>query len=502
MGNGRFDRYSVTIDTPIDNNTNFLANDINGDGLTDILKCSDDTLTAYINKKGYISESIGFDYGLPVKYSIPVAVDINTRNSFSQVVCLKTDEVYKPHLEHRRTHRDPSFRTCRQPRDRHQDILPRTDKLDAINEEQIYLPARDAAFPYVNLLEPIPVVGATEFYLSGESLGKDIYSYTNAVVHRQGLGLCGFQTVRKTDARNRSTVCEYEPYRHGLPKSVAAPGSEASFTYSVKTGADRTVQFNLDSKTEKDLLKGTTATSSYTYDPYGFPTSRRLQHTRRLQNRGLQHLLPHPYSGEGLYPRIEEEPFHHLFKTGISQHHRQPHRRRILQGASHFRKNIRSTGQRYRNGCSHMTTADRRSPETVTPYSSTVAHKTEYGYNPDGLLISETDELRLETAYSYNAKGQTVSKTDIREGSPHTPTTGQEGIFGHTPRRHRSLVSLQVGEREQVRVFSVTRTDTGRPQTEEIYDALGRWACKSETRFDGSRMYVYREFDPYGNVSA
>ena len=95
MGNGRFDRYSVTIDTPIDNNTNFLANDINGDGLTDILKCSDDTLTAYINKKGYISESIGFDYGLPVKYSIPIAVDINTRNSFSQVVCLKTDEVYK-----------------------------------------------------------------------------------------------------------------------------------------------------------------------------------------------------------------------------------------------------------------------------------------------------------------------------------------------------------------------------------------------------------------------
>ena len=123
----------------------------------------------------------------------------------------------------------------------------------------------------MNLPEPIPVVGATEFYLSGESLGKDIYSYTNAVVHRQGLGLCGFRTVRKTDARNRSTVCEYEPYRHGLPKSVAAPGSEASFTYSVKTDADRTVQFNLDSKTEKDLLKGTTATSSYTYDPYGFP---------------------------------------------------------------------------------------------------------------------------------------------------------------------------------------------------------------------------------------
>jgi len=501
MGNGRFDRYSVTIDTPIDNNTNFLANDINGDGLTDILKCSDDTLTAYINKKGYISESIGFDYGLPVKYSIPVAVDINTRNSFSQVVCLKTDEVYKltwntdERIETLLSGLVGSLGTVTRT------YYSRTDKLDAINEEQIYLPARDAAFPYVNLLEPIPVVGATEFYLSGESLGKDIYSYTNAVVHRQGLGLCGFQTVRKTDARNRSTVCEYEPYRHGLPKSVAAPGSEASFTYSVKTGADRTVQFNLDSKTEKDLLKGTTATSSYTYDPYGFPLTETTTYSDGYKT-AVSNIYSHtPTAGKGYILGLRKSHSTTYSKPGYPN-------TTDSRTVAEFSKGLPLSEEYKIDGATvskwvfAYDDSGQKVSETVTPYSSTVAHKTEYGYNPDGLLISETDELGLETAYSYNAKGQTVSKTDIRGGvTTYTyDGAGRESSAIRPDGTEASSVYRWV-KGNKFGVFSVTRTDTGRPQTEEIYDALGRWACKSETRFDGSRMYVYREFDPYGNVS-
>lgn len=220
MGNGRFDRYSVVIDSPHDDKTDFLAQDINGDGMTDILKCSNGKLTAYLCKNGYISEAEGFEYQVPVMYCATVAADANTRNTLGQVLCLRNDKVFKlrwntdEHTETLLSGLAGSLGTVEKT------YYTRTDKLEVINGEQIYMPLQDAVFPYVNLLEPIPVVGATEFFLSGISLGRDHYSYTNAVMHRQGLGFAGFQTVRKVDARNRNTVNEFEPYRFGLPKSA------------------------------------------------------------------------------------------------------------------------------------------------------------------------------------------------------------------------------------------------------------------------------------------
>lgn len=501
MGNGRFDRYSVIIDTPHDARTDFLAQDINGDGMTDILKCSDGKLTAYLCEKGYISEATGFDYKLPVMYCMAVAADINTRNTLGHVLCLRNDKVFKftwntdERIETLLSGLAGSLGTVEKT------YYTRTDRIDAINREQVYTPLQDAVFPYVNLWEPIPVVGATESYLSGKSRGKEYYTYTNAVMHRQGLGFTGFQTVRKVDARNRNTVSEYEPYRFGLPKSVTSPASRISFTYSVKTASDKTIQFNLDKKTEKDLLNGHDVTTSYTYDTYGFPLTETEEWSdgiKKLTTTGYAHV---PSVGKGYVLGLKKDRTVKRSRTGHSDTY-------DIYYVTEFSKGLPLAEVHMTNGSVVSRTAytydgkGLKSSETFTPYSSTLALKKEFGYNADGLLASETDELGLKTEYSYDTGGKIIRKTDIRggvTGYTYDPAGRQASATRPDSTEVKSEWKWLKGNRYGV--MSVTRSETGRPETEEIFDALGRSTWKSETRFDGSRLYVYRTYDTYGNIT-
>ncbi|MDE6533752.1 MAG: FG-GAP-like repeat-containing protein [Muribaculaceae bacterium] len=501
MGNGRFDRYSVVIDSPHDDKTDFLAQDINGDGMTDILKCSNGKLTAYLCKNGYISEAEGVEYQVPVMYCATVAADANTRNTLGQVLCLRNDKVFKlrwntdEHTETLLSGLAGSLGTVEKT------YYTRTDKLEVINGEQIYMPLQDAVFPYVNLLEPIPVVGATEFFLSGISLGRDHYSYTNAVMHRQGLGFAGFQTVRKVDARNRNTVNEFEPYRFGLPKSASSPTAQVSFSFSVKTAADKTRQFNLDRKTEKDLLSGYDVTSSYTYDSYGFP----LTESEEWSD-GIKKTVTNTYShaasvGKGyLLGLIKKRAVSHS-KTGYAAttdtrsvtefNNGLPLSETVMiDGQAVVKKGYTYDG----NGL--------KTSETSTPYSSSLALKKEFGYDAYGLLTSETDELGLKTEYTYDTKGRIIDKKDIRGGvTRYTYDAGGRQSSSIRPDSTEVKEDYKWLKGNKYGVFSVTRTETGRPQTENVFDAMGRCTWNSEKRFDGSRLYVYRNYDNFGNVT-
>ena len=498
MGNGRFDRYSVVIDTPHDAKTDFLAQDINGDGMTDILKCSNGKLTAYLCKNGYISEAEGIDYQLPVMYCIPVAPDVNTRNTLGQVLCLRNDKVFKlkwntdEHIETLLSGLAGSLGTIEKT------YYTRTDKLDVINGEQVYTPLHDAVFPYVNLMEPIPVVGATESFLSGKSLAREDYSYTNAVMHRQGLGFTGFQTIRKVDAKNRNTVNEYEPYRFGLPKSVTTPASQISFTYSVKTAADKTIQFNLDKKTEKDLLGGYSVTSSYTYDSYGFPLTESEEWSDGIKKTTTNTYAHAASVGKGYLLGLRKNRTVKHSKTGYTTTF-DTHSVTEFNNGLPLSETDLIDGQRIQKKVYTYDGNGLKTSETTTPYGSSLALKKEFEYNADGLLTSETDELGLKTEYSYDSQGRTISKTDIRGGiTKYAYDAAGRQTSSSRPDSTEVKSDYKWIEGNKYGIYSVTKTETGRPQTEEIFDALGRCTWQSETRFDGSQLYVRRTFDMYG----
>lgn len=501
MGNGRFDRYSIVIDTPHDTKTEFLAQDVNGDGMTDIVKCSNGKMTAYLCKKGYFTEAEGIDYKLPVMYCVPVAADVNTRNTLGQVLCLRNDKVFKlkwntdEHVETLLSGLAGSLGSVEKT------YYSRTDNFEAVNGEQVYTTLRDAVFPYVNLLEPVPVVAATELFLSGKSLGRENYFYTNAVVHRQGIGFTGFGKIRKTDSRGMVTQTEYEPYRFGLPKSVTSPASQISFTYSVKTAADKTVQFNLDKKTEKDLLGGYNVTSSYTYDSYGFPLTESEEWSDGIKKTTTNTYAHAASVGKGYLLGLRKNRTVKHSKTGYTSTSDTHSVTEFTNGLPLSETDL-IDGQRIKKKVYTYDGKGLKTSETTTQYSSSLALKKEFEYNADGLLTSETDELGLKTEYSYDSQGRITSNTDIRGGiTKYTYDAAGRQISSSRPDSTEVKSDYKWIEGNKYGIYSVTKTETGRPQTEDIFDALGRCTWQSETRFDGSRLYVYRTYDTYGNLT-
>ena len=152
-----------------------------------------------------------------------------------------------------------------------------------INETEnifnVYTKGYDAQFPYVNIQEPLAVINATETYMNGNLVDNNYYTYRNAVFHRQGLGFRGFEQITHTDKRGYSTVQTFKPYKFSLPESEISPELEKHYTYAVSTQSNKISKILLTEKVEKDLLKGFTATSTYTYDTYGFPTSENISYS-------------------------------------------------------------------------------------------------------------------------------------------------------------------------------------------------------------------------------
>ena len=155
-----------------------------------------------------------------------------------------------------------------------------------INEEGVssglYTKGYGATYPFVNIQEPLSVIASSETYMNGALIDNNSFTYNNAVIHRQGLGFRGFEKITIYNKKGQSLVRTYEPYRYSLLKSEVAPAFENSYTYTVSTQANKIAKIRLTNKVEKDLLKGVSATTSYVYDSYGYPTEESISYTGNI----------------------------------------------------------------------------------------------------------------------------------------------------------------------------------------------------------------------------
>ena len=143
----------------------------------------------------------------------------------------------------------------------------------------VYTKGYGAAYPYVNIHEPLTLIASSETYVSGKSMEGKSFRYRNAVVHRQGLGFCGFEEIASYDNRGRASVSTYDPCRWGVLKSMSTQASKGEYEYSVTTQANCLLKILLTKKTEKDLLKDITTSTSYIYDAYVYPTEETVSYS-------------------------------------------------------------------------------------------------------------------------------------------------------------------------------------------------------------------------------
>lgn len=379
------------------------------------------------------------------------------------------------------------------------------------------------------------------------------YSYYNGVVHNKGLGFCGFSKIRSYDDTGSVVDIvdqELDPEKRGVATKVEArhrsvwnaPYSTTINTYDNNSTTYGKLNPRLTKSVSTDVLTGIETTVSYSYDNYDYPisvlTSRRVgsgaEQTEKL-SRTYQHNVA---SSKYMLGILKEES---VVKKDNGKVEMAWKERSVTTYDDHFRPltnkkyvGIYGSPRKQKGGMAVSGVVDRILPiDSISPPSMNILDATNlvsevrWQYDDYGNVISEKTapygaEEFLGDTYVYDEDGRYIlSKTDALG---HTTTYGEYDKFGNpeteTDYRGRvtsftydglgNLVKTTTpdGAEAQIDVawgghglYSVTKTETNRPDCVTYYDALGRDLRGGIKRFDGQWQYVDKEYDSNGRVS-
>ncbi len=498
MGNGLFDK--STFDGPSRATADYhglIIQDINNDGKTDLIEYRPNGFNTYLTDKNRIPVTY-FYTGYENDKPIFVPSDINTRNSFIQLLGLNGGVVTRF-----------SFR-----RDDSKDLLAigMTNSLgvtettsymaltDECDTDSFYTIGFDAIYPYINISEPLPVVRCSEKYLDGELIDRQVFSYSNAVLHRQGLGFCGFSKITTTDMWDETVVRTFDPYKYCNLLRETSSTHDNIYSYSVNISSDKIVKLRLDSKQESDLLKGISSTTTFSYDAYGYPTGENTTYSDGITINTTKSYSSQPAVADGYNLGLLREQITTV--TGINDSFTE-------------RMVIPSTVQRKPSMICRYTNNNQTEmiqnaydshgnliSNTVKPYTSGKSLTTTYTYDTYGHVSAITDPFGLTTEYTYDLHGNPLTVIDRRVGQTRyiyddfgreTTVIYPDGTIGNTTYSWISDISGGI--------YSINLIDPNGSDHTTTYDALGRKIRVSDIRFDGKARNIDMAYDLRGNLT-
>ncbi len=496
-GDGKFiNSTSMGPGKPTDNGSGFVTQDIDSDGRTDIIKYDSsgfDTFASASGRPWTTSIRTQFAYA----NSILVPTDINSRNPFSQLLCLHKGKVTKYSFI-----KDKSREQLLTGMISSLGLIEKNDYrslCDSHLEGGNYTHSSKNAFPYVSIREPMMVLARTESLIDGKLCSESTYAYENAVLHRMGLGFRGFEKVTSFDSHGDMTVSTYDPYNHSVPVSVVSPSFETYTNYSVdiKPGGKKIIL--LDTKTEKDLLTGYIADFSYTYDRYGFP----LTETATYSD-GIKILKETTYG-----TNADESD---IYSVGVATDVKVTTTRgddryveRLLFAEHRHRQPIAAV--KYINGNQVERTEysydshGNVTGKTVKPYESTNGLTYAYTYTQDGLLSEETDPWGCSRTYTYDAYGRVSAIQDYTGTTSISYDPFGREISRSFPDNTQRITTYEWTKAGSPGICTISTERTGEPTISESLDALGRTVRNCDTRFDGKIRKIDRTYDIHGNLA-
>jgi RHS repeat-associated protein len=508
-GNGYF--HQNNIDIAVRNElSNYILQDINGDGQTDLIETYKtemrygyaDLLTTYYitNQKSLVTgQNVYGDIAtttLPLE-SVLVPTNIQSRNYYSKLICLQTGGIVS--------------RLYIQDDDSKNRLLCGVinsygviNKMDfhRINENgYFYTKGYGADFPYYNFYGGLMVCTKLDAYHSGTLLSSLNYRYSNAVIHKQGLGFRGFEKINVNDmVTNRYSVRTFDPLHFSVLANDDSYRQSNAYSYSFEVASNKIAKVLLSKKVTTDKAGGVSATTEYNYDDYGNNT------------------LASTDYGNGLIARIghtyQNVTSNDKYMIGLTATERSILTRpsgTYMEG-SNITYNANYLPQ---NRISVVNMSDKTKEENyeydgdnrlvkirTKYYSSTDEQVVGYSYDMYGELVSKTDPLGLTETYDYNISGLPVKITDHKKHvtsmeydvlGRKIKTTFPDGVI-------QADTTYWIPYPSKALIISVN-TSTGKPDTQTYFDALGHVTKTGEKCFDGQFLYTDKMYDSYGRTS-
>ncbi len=369
------------------------------------------------------------------------------------------------------------------------------------DEHGVYLKGYQAQFPYADFDAPIYLSSNTKLYSGNTLIANKGYRYSEAVIHRQGLGMCGFKQVSTTDYidASQSVTRTYDPMRNGLLTVEESSTQKKSFTYHFSRDAAKVLKSWVTQITAYDKLNRVTTSSQYQYNTtYGYPVKETVRYGSSLTqttsfdyynvNNGSYYLIGVPKSkvvtlsnAQGSVTTKDVWNYNSQWRVSSELQYINNNKSSETQFVYNTWGGVTEKKNRLFGATDFLSekytyTQDARFLASIT---NPLGQKTSYTYNTiRGLLTEETDFKGNKTRHTYDAlnrKIQTVDATGVT-----TAVTYAWGSGNFTS--------------------EITKTSTNTPTKKEYADALGRKLRESVVSFDGSPLLVDYQYDSKGRL--
>ena len=345
------------------------------------------------------------------------------------------------------------------------------------------------------------IIVASETYVGGKSTKGNSYHYKNAVMHRQGLGFCGFEEITSHDNRGRACVRIYDPNRRGIVKSESTPTSRGEYEYSVTTQANRLLKILLNKKTETDLLKDIKVSSYYSYDTYGYPTKDSVTYSDGTLITKSTLYSKQEAIGDGYNLGFLVGQTSSILRKGMRYTERI-----FIPAHSHRLPNVRilyKNGNAVKEETFSYDSYGNVINSSVKDYSSANRQITKYEYNTYGRPSKTTSPMGLVTEFGYDDFGRVKTMYDFRGGA----TSYSYDDFGREtsvtyPDNTRKSIALSWETDGSDGIYRKTQETTGLPKSAIVFDALNRDVCTSERLLNGKELVVLKQYDDDGHLSS
>ena len=482
-----------------DTSIGFMLQDVNSDGLSDIIRYQSNSAAIYVSKDNKADTTkTNIFYAKTGENAKLVPLNISSKNIYTQLIALNDSVVTR--ISFNRNYAEETLITGMA----NSLGVVEHNSYRKINAESVedgfYTKGTGSVYPYVNIQEPLSVLSCVETFMNGSSIEKMDYSYKNAVIHRHGMGFCGFEEINSVDKREKYLTRIFDPYNYGMMVKESTAEYTNTYNYSCTRRSNKTLKITLSSKIVKDLLKGTTTTTLISYDDYENPTYMAVYYPNGITTNTTNKYSNNTTVADGYSLGFLYDQSVITYRSGmesITERMFIPAYSEMLPSVKQYYidDNLVESNVYLYDGYGNLTSRG------VTAYTSTVQHTTTYAYDTYGRLQKETSPLGLSVEYVYNTQGRVSEKKDIRGNSSYYyyDSFGRDTLVV-SPEGVKTATVYEWVTDDPGKLYSKTVTETYNPTISTIYDALNREVRSCEIGFDGLALKVDKIYGENGKL--
>lgn len=354
-----------------------------------------------------------------------------------------------------------------------------------------------ATFPYQNFDDYYWAVTGVQSTINSGIVQDLSFTYSNGIVHKQGLGFRGFEKINTYDRINGfSNTILYDPLQWGTVKQTILKDKQIDYKYNISLTNKKEAIIRLAEEKITDQLTGYITTTNNTFDTYGNITQAitkygsdvikqvnttyknnisntfnltglPLAKQEKIQRNGLTHLTSedYTYNASNLVSSIIQKINGNT--QAIKSYEYDVFSNILVEKETPYgitKNTITTTNIYYPNGRDLKTTKNNQGHITTYTYSGS-------------LLASAQDHKNNITGYEYDAFGRLI-KTLNPDGTITTRTYNLSSLFGA--------------------YFMIEDSGTNIPTIVNYYDQLGRKVANIEKHFDGSNILTQTVYNSKG----